>query len=62
LPLLKHNAAIAHQYQRLQTRAQHPLTKMEAIGVCMNKLLWYVWHTAHAQEKYDPDFWKKDRP
>jgi transposase len=59
LPLLKHNAAIAHQYQRLQTRAQHPLTKMEAIGACMNKLLWYVWHTAHTQEKYDPDFWKQ---
>jgi len=59
LPLLKHNAAIAHQYQRLQTRAQHPLAKMEAIGVCMNKLLWYVWHTAHTQEKYDPDFWKQ---
>jgi transposase len=62
LPLLKHNAAIAHQYHRLQTRAQHPLTKMEAIGACMNKLLWYVWHTSHHQEKYDPDFWKKDRP
>jgi transposase len=61
LPLLKHNAAIAHQYHRLQTRAPHPLTKMEAIGACMNKLLWYVWHTGHAREKYDPDFWKQAR-
>lgn len=58
LQLLKHNAAIAHHYHRLQARAVHPLTKMEAIGACMNKLLWYVWHTGHTQENYRPDFWK----
>ena len=58
LQLVKHNAAIAHHYHRLQTRAVHPLTKMEALGACMNKLLWYVWHTGHTQETYRPDFWK----
>lgn len=57
LRLLSRNDAIAYHYQRWQTRAVHPLTKMEAVGACMNKLLWYVWHVAHGREKYDPDHW-----
>lgn len=58
LQLLKRNAAIAYHYHRLQTRAQQPLTKMEAIGACMNKLLWYIWHTGYYQERYDPERWR----
>jgi len=57
--LLSRNAALAHHYRRLQHRAQRPLTKMEAVGACMNKLLWYVWHVGHQQELYDPEFWRQ---
>jgi transposase len=58
LQLLNRNDAIAHYYHRLQTRAKHPLTKMEAFGACMNKLLWYVWCTGHGRNRYDPDHWQ----
>ncbi len=58
LRLLSRNAAIAYHYRRLQSRAQQPLTKMEAVGACMNKLLWYVWRTGHYHEAYDPDHWR----
>jgi len=58
LRLLSRNAAIAHHYQRLQRRSQQPLTKMQAIGACMNKLLWYVWHVSHTHEMYDPERWR----
>jgi hypothetical protein len=55
---LSRNDAIAHHYHELQTRVQHPLTKMEALGACMNKLLWYVWCTGHGRNWYDPDRWQ----
>ena len=58
LQLLSRNDAIAHYYHALQTRTKHPLTKMEALGACMNKLLWYVWCTGHGRNKYDPDRWQ----
>jgi len=35
------------------------LTKMEAVGACMNKLLWYVWHVGHHREFYDPEMWRQ---
>jgi transposase len=57
LRLLSRNAALAHHYQRLQHRPHRPLTRMQAVGACMNKLLWYVWHVGHQHELYDPDFW-----
>lgn len=56
--LLSRNAAIAYHYRRLQRRARQPLTQMEAVGACMNKLLWYVWHVGHHRERYDPDRWQ----
>jgi hypothetical protein len=59
LRLLSRNAALAHHYRRLQRRGQRPLTKMAAVGVCMNKLLWYVWHVGHQHELYDPEFWRR---
>ena len=58
LRLLSQNAAMAYHYRRLQSRTQQPLTKMEAVGACMNKLLWYVWRTGHYREAYDPDRWQ----
>jgi transposase len=57
LHMLRHNDAIAYHYQRLQTRKQRPLEKMEALGACMNKLLAYVWATGHNRVRYTPDLW-----
>ncbi len=61
LRLLTRNEAIQHHYQRLTTRPTHPLPKMQAVGACMNKLLWYVWHVVKRQEYYDPDHWRRGR-
>lgn len=58
LRLIRQNAAVAHHYQRLTTRAEHPLPKMQAIGACMNKLLWYAWHVVKYRESYDPHHWQ----
>jgi transposase len=61
LRLLSRNDAIAYHYQRLQTRTRQPLTKMEALGACMNKLLWYVWCIGHDRTRYDPNRWQSLR-
>lgn len=58
LRLLTQNEAIHYHYQRLTTRAEHPLPKMQAVGACMNKLLWYVWHVANRRERYDCARWR----
>lgn len=58
LRLITRNDALAYHYQRLTTRAEHPLSKMQAIGACMNKLLWYVWHVAKRRDMYDPQRWR----
>jgi hypothetical protein len=58
LRLITQNDALAYHYQRLTTRSEHPLPKMQAIGACMNKLLWYVWHVVHQREMYDPQRWR----
>jgi len=58
LRLITQNDALAYHYQRLTTRTEHPLPKMQAIGACMNKLLWYVWHVVHRREMYDPQRWR----
>jgi transposase len=57
LRLITQNDALAYHYQRLTTRSEHPLPKMQAIGACMNKLMWYVWHVVHRREMYDPQRW-----
>jgi hypothetical protein len=62
LQLLTRNDAIAYHYHRLQTRPHHPLTKMEALGACMNKVLEYVWATGHHRQFYDPDHWRTLSP
>jgi transposase len=58
LRLIRQNDALHYHYQRLTTRAEHPLPKMQAIGACMNKLLWYVWHVAKRREQYDCQRWR----
>lgn len=58
LRLIRQNDALHYHYQRLTTRPEHPLPKMQAIGACMNKLLWYVWHVAKRREWYDPQRWR----
>ncbi len=58
LHLLHTNRALRYQYQRLLERESNPLPKMQAVGACMNKLLWYVWHLVTYQEHYDPDYWQ----
>lgn len=54
--LVQTDDAFARQYQRLQTRPQNPLTKMEALGALMNKLLRLLWALMHHQTCYDPHF------
>jgi transposase len=61
LRMLTRNAALGYQYQRLTTRAQHPLPKMQAVGACMNKLLHYCWQVVNHQEFYDPARWRSAR-
>jgi transposase len=58
LRLIRQNDALHYHYQRLTTRAEHPLPKMQAIGACMNKLLWYVWHVVKRRERYDCQRWR----
>lgn len=58
LRLIRQNEALHHHYQRLTTRAEHPLPKMQALGACMNKLLWYVWHVVKQRERYDAQHWR----
>jgi transposase len=58
LRLITQNDALAYHYQRLTTRTQHPLPKMQAIGACMNKFLWYAWHVVKCREMYDAQRWR----
>lgn len=43
-------------YQALQTRTKNPLTKMQALGVLMNKLLHVLWALMRKKTFYNPDF------
>jgi transposase len=58
LSLLRRNEALHYHYQRLTRRPQHPLPKMQALGACMNKLLWYAWHAVRYREFYDAQRWR----
>lgn len=58
LRLLTRNAALQYHYQRLCTRPQQPLPRMQAVGACMNKLLLYCWHVVKHQTFYDPERWR----
>jgi len=41
--LVRLDEAFAREYQHLQGREKNPLTKMQALGVLMNKLLRILW-------------------
>jgi transposase len=43
LTLVRIDDAFAREYQHLQERKKNPLTKMQALGVLMNKLLRILW-------------------
>jgi transposase len=58
LRLITQNDALYYHYQRLTTRTPRPSPKMQALGACMNKLLWYAWHVVKHCEMYDPDRWR----
>jgi transposase len=50
---LQHNPRIRAHYDRLIQRAGRPLTKMQAIGACMNKLLLYAFAVMKRREEFD---------
>jgi transposase len=54
--LLRHNPVFAKYVKRLTKRsiARHPLTKREAIGAAMNKLLRIVYALLHKRTHFDP--------
>jgi transposase len=55
LRLIQVDHAFATLYLRLQHRHNNPLTKMQAIGVLMNKLLRVLWALMHNRSFYVPD-------
>jgi transposase len=54
--LVQVDEAFARQYQWLQVREQNPLTKMQALGVLMNKLLRILWALMQNRTFYNPYF------
>jgi transposase len=54
--LVQVDEAFARQYLHLQTREKNPLTKMQALGVLMNKLLRILWALMRNRTFYNPDF------
>jgi transposase len=58
--LVQRDDMFARAYQRLQTREKNPLTKMQALGVLMNKLLRILWALIRNRTFYNPDFQAAD--
>jgi len=56
MSLIRRDAHFAQLYSDLQRRSHNPLTKMQALGVLMNKLLHLLWALAKNQTFYDPSF------
>ncbi len=54
--LVQVDDAFAREYLRFQQREKNPLTKMQALGVLMNKLLRVLWALVHKQTFYNPAF------
>jgi transposase len=52
--LVQVDDAFAREYLRFQQREKHPLTKMEALGALMNKLLRILWALMRNQTFYHP--------
>jgi transposase len=56
LRLVQYDPHFAQLYSDLQRRPKNPLTKMQAMGVLMNKLLHILWALIHNRTFYDPAF------
>ncbi len=54
LHLIQINPDFSSRYKELQTRPKDPLTKMQALGVLMNKLLKVSWALMHHKAFYNP--------
>jgi transposase len=52
---LQHNPRIRAHYDRLIQRTERPLTKMQALGACMNKLLLYAFAVMSRREAFEVD-------
>jgi transposase len=56
LRLVQVDEAFAREYQRFQHREHNPLTKMQALGALMNRLLRILWALIRHQRLYDPHY------
>jgi len=56
LRMIQHDTRFAQLYSYLQRRKDNPLTKMQALGVLMNKLLHIWWALIQNQTFYNPSF------
>jgi transposase len=56
LRMVQYDTRFAQLYAHLQRRKDNPLTKMQALGVLMNKLLHIWWALVHNQTFYNPSF------
>jgi len=54
--LVRVDEMFAREYQHLQTREKNLLTKMQSLGVLMNKLLRILWSLMHNRTFYTTDF------
>jgi transposase len=54
--LVRMDEAFAQEYQHLQGREKNPLTKMQALGVLMNKLLRILWALMRNKTFYSSGF------
>jgi transposase len=56
LRMIQHDEHFGQIYRDLQRRQKNPLTKMQALGVLMNKLLHILWALVQNQTYYNPSF------
>lgn len=54
--LVQVDDSFKRQYQRFQEREKNPLSKMQALGALMNKLLRILWSLMNHQTLYSPAF------
>jgi transposase len=54
--LIQGDETFAREYLHLQTRERNPLTKLQAVGALMNKLLRILWSLMKNQTYYNPHF------
>jgi hypothetical protein len=54
--LIQVDETFAREYVHLQTRERNPLTKLQALGVLMNKLLRILWSLMKNQTYYNPHY------